>query len=71
MDTTGQLQGQASPSPSSSCQTGAPSPHSCTLELSFTIEEQVHATRASSTPALFPARAVTATAFNGLQEEGN
>lgn len=67
--TAGQLQGQASPSPSSSCQIHAPSPHSCTLKLSFTMGEQVHATRASSTPALLPARAATATAFHRLQEK--
>lgn len=57
MDTAGQLQGQASPSPSSSCQIHAPSPHSCTLEFSFTMGQQV------------PARAATATAFHGLQEK--
>lgn len=38
------------------------------LELSFTMGEQVPATRASSMPALLPARAATATAFHGLQE---
>jgi len=46
-----------------------PFPSFFTLELSFTMGEQVHATRASRTPAPLPARAVTATAFSGPQEE--
>lgn len=70
MDAAGQLQGQASPSPSSSCQARAPSPHSCVPELGFTMGEQVCATTAS-TPALFPASVFKITAFNELRENQN